>query len=76
MMSHLYSSQGADEAKVSSPALTVRSSSLSNMSTKIRHFTIFFLVFLPREINRFVYFFVHSHDKRSLLPVRQVDYEY
>ncbi len=77
MMAHLYSFQGADEAKVNRPALTVRSSSLSNMSTKIKHkLDIFFLViFLSGEINQFVYFFVRSHDKRSLLLARQVCYE-
>jgi hypothetical protein len=62
MMSHLFSFQGADEAKVRSPALTVRNSSPSNIPRKITKnvchiFLSFVLSFsLEKSINLFTSF--------------------
>jgi hypothetical protein len=59
-MSHLFYFQDSDEAKVKSPALTVRSSSLSNIPRKIRKlffmYHMFYLLFrfsLEKSINLF-----------------------
>jgi len=59
MTPHLFSFQGADEAKVRSPDLTVRNSSASNIPRKITkniflvyHIFLSFVLSLSREINQ------------------------